>query len=79
MDGYNPADDHQLDDGIKLYVATLRSAGIETFESCEGGPGHCYAEPTVRSEEIAAKGTRSSPRCSRTAWPFPTSKGVVHR
>ena len=23
-------------------------AGIETFESCPGGPGHAYAEPTVR-------------------------------
>jgi hypothetical protein len=21
--------------------------GIETFESCEGGPGHAYPEPTI--------------------------------
>ncbi len=26
----------------------LREAGIETWESCEGGEGHCFPEPTVR-------------------------------
>ncbi len=29
-----------LDPGIADYVIALREAGIETFESCEGGPGH---------------------------------------
>jgi hypothetical protein len=29
-------------------VEDLRAGGIETFESCEGGPGHCYLEPAVR-------------------------------
>jgi len=37
-----------LDKGIKRAVQILVSAGIETFESCEGGAGHSYAEPTVR-------------------------------
>jgi hypothetical protein len=38
----------ELDPGIGPYVDVLRAAGIETFESCEGGDGHAYAEPTVR-------------------------------
>jgi hypothetical protein len=25
----------------------LRAGGVETFESCEGGEGHAYPEPTV--------------------------------
>jgi hypothetical protein len=37
-----------LDPGIAPVVMTLRRGGIETFESCQGGPGHAYPEPTVR-------------------------------
>jgi len=40
--------DPPLDPGIELMVETLREYGVETFESCEGGPGHSYPEPTVR-------------------------------
>ena len=36
-----------LDKGIKKYVEILRSEGIETYESCEGGAGHAYFEPTI--------------------------------
>jgi len=40
----------ELDPGVAPYVDALREAGVETFESCEGGRerGHCYPEPTVR-------------------------------
>jgi len=37
----------RLDSGIRETVRILRENGIETTESCEGMPGHCYAEPTV--------------------------------
>lgn len=37
----------ELDRGIARAVEILRAAGIETYESCEGGPGHAYPEPTV--------------------------------
>jgi hypothetical protein len=37
-----------LDPGIERIVRTLMDAGVETFESCEGGPGHAFTEPTVR-------------------------------
>jgi len=37
-----------LDAGIERYVRVLVAAGVETFESCEGGDGHCSPEPFVR-------------------------------
>lgn len=36
-----------LDPGVAGYVRILRDAGVETFESCEGGLGHALPEPTV--------------------------------
>ena len=40
--------EQSLDPRIAKIVMILRKSGIETFESCEGGPGHSYLEPTVR-------------------------------
>ena len=37
-----------MDAGILPVVDLLRKNGIGTFESCEGGPGHAFLEPTVR-------------------------------
>lgn len=37
-----------LDSGIREAVLIFRENGIETIESCEGGTGHAYPEPTVR-------------------------------
>lgn len=37
-----------IDPGITEAVDILRNAGIETFDSCEGGPGHALPEPTIR-------------------------------
>lgn len=37
-----------LDEGIRAAVEILNNHGFKTFESCQGGEGHCYAEPTVR-------------------------------
>jgi hypothetical protein len=37
-----------LDPLIASTVRVLMENGVETFESCQGGPGHCYPEPTVR-------------------------------
>jgi hypothetical protein len=51
--------DPPLDDGIALAVAALQGAGVETFESCEGGEGHCYPEPTVRFHGDAGEGFRA--------------------
>lgn len=40
--------DLPLDDGIAGAVELLRGVGIATVESCEGGIGHCFPEPTIR-------------------------------
>lgn len=45
-----------LDQGIARGVEILVGAGIETYESCEGGEGHSYAEPTIRFHGDRAKG-----------------------
>jgi hypothetical protein len=37
-----------IDAGIARAVRILQENGIETFESCEGGEGHAFPEPTVR-------------------------------
>lgn len=37
-----------LDPGIRDVVRLLLANGVETFESCEGGAGHAFHEPTVR-------------------------------
>lgn len=37
----------QLDSGICFPVKVLHAYGIETCQSCEGGSGHSYPEPTV--------------------------------
>lgn len=37
----------KLDRGIRRIVEILVENGIETFESCQGGRGHAYPEPTV--------------------------------
>ena len=51
--------DLPLDAGIRSYVLALRAGGIETFESCEGGPGHAFTEPTVRFHGDRAEGFRA--------------------
>lgn len=51
--------DSPLDPGIAQAVFALCEAGVETFESCEGGEGHAYPEPTVRFHGNQAEGFRA--------------------
>jgi hypothetical protein len=48
-----------LDEGICNQVLLLIENGIETVESCQGGEGHAYAEPTVRFAGERAEGFRA--------------------
>ena len=48
-----------MDAGIAQYVDVLDAAGIETFESCQGGDGHCYPEPTIRFAGQRGEGFRA--------------------
>lgn len=48
-----------LDKGIYLAVKLLRETGIETFESCQGGSGHIFSEPTVRFHGDQSEGWKA--------------------
>jgi hypothetical protein len=48
-----------LDAGIEKAVRILNEAGIETYESCEGGSGHAYPEPTIRFHGERGEGFRA--------------------
>ena len=54
-----PQGELQLDPGIRRYVLLLRSEGVETFESCQAGIGHCFLEPTVRFHGNSVEGYRA--------------------
>jgi hypothetical protein len=51
--------DHIIDPGIVRAVRALQAAGVETFESCQGGAGHAFPEPTVRFHGGHAEGFRA--------------------
>lgn len=59
MNTPDPTLDHELDAGIAEIVQVLRAGGVETFESCEGGPGHSFPEPTVRFHGDRSEGYRA--------------------
>ena len=48
-----------LDEGISKQVFALRDVGVETFESCQGGEGHAFLEPTVRFHGGRGEGLRA--------------------
>jgi len=48
LEAFAPDIDMELDPGIRRAVLILRRAGIETCESCEGGVGHAFPDPTIR-------------------------------
>ena len=52
-----------LDPGIRKAVERLQAEGIETFESCEGGTGHSFPEPTVRFYGTPEAGWRAVGIC----------------
>ncbi len=51
--------DPPLDEGIRDAVTALVKKNVETFESCEGGQGHAYPEPTVRFHGSRSEGFRA--------------------
>src|SRR5947208_11759384 len=59
LEQFAPATDLELDAGIRRAVLILRAAGVETFESCEGGIGHAFPDPTVKFQGSAWAGYRA--------------------
>lgn len=51
--------ERELDPRIAPYVEVLREHGVETFESCESGPGHAFPEPTIRFHGQRPEGFRA--------------------
>lgn len=64
-----PAADSPLDPGVAPYVLALGAEGVDTFESCEGGQGHAYPEPTVRFHGDRAEGFRALAVAQRSGLP----------
>ncbi len=60
---YRDEDYPTIDAGIRRAVQVLMDAGIETFESCEGGPGHAYPVPTIRFHGYPEAGWRALGVC----------------
>src|SRR2546430_11989996 len=52
-----------LDLGIVRGVLLLNEFQIETFESCEGGPGHAMPQPTIRFHGTPEAGWRALSVC----------------
>ena len=48
-----------IDAGIRHEVQVLWENGVETTESCEGGAGHAFYEPTVRFRGDKAEGFKA--------------------
>lgn len=59
LEAFAPATDLDLDPGIRQAVLTLRREGVETFESCEGGAGHAFPDPTIKFHGSSWAGYRA--------------------
>jgi hypothetical protein len=49
----------KVDSGIRREVQVLRDNGIDTTESCQGGNGHSFSEPTVRFNRTRDEGFKA--------------------
>jgi hypothetical protein len=59
-----------IDPGIVKAVKHLQAGRIETFESCEGGPGHAFPEPTVRFYGTPEAGWHAVAICLASGMPI---------
>jgi hypothetical protein len=66
----------KLDPGICHAVERLRAGGIETFESCQGGPGHAFREPTIRFHGTPEAGWRAVALCLAYGLPITALRRV---
>lgn len=65
-----------LDPGIARAVEVLRSNGVHTFESCQGGEGHSFCWPTVKLYGTMAEGWRALAICKDHGLPVRTLERV---
>lgn len=70
-----PHDDRdKMDEQIAPYVEILIEGGIETYESCQGGAGHSYPEPTIRFHGDRSEGFRALAIAIQRRWPVQAVK-----
>jgi hypothetical protein len=65
-----------LDEWIAPAVMALRHAGIATEESCDGGLGHAFPEPTIRFGGDYAEALRAVSIAIREGLPVYTLRHV---
>lgn len=58
-DAAAPDGERGIDPGIAHEVRILQAGGVETTESCQGGQGHSFPEPTVRFHGGQSEGPRA--------------------
>jgi hypothetical protein len=68
--------DPPLDPGIREYVERLNEEGVETFESCQGGAGHAYPEPTIRFHGDRVEGFRALSTALRSGMPVASLRRI---
>ncbi|MGV9005348.1 MAG: hypothetical protein ACOH1H_01280 [Brevundimonas sp.] len=66
---YDSGDDVDMDPRIKPMVDALLVEGVETFESCQGGEGHAFPEPTIRLHGDRSEGLRALAIAQRKGLP----------
>lgn len=74
----SPRDPGVIDAGIRQAVKRLQENGIETFESCEGGLGHAYPEPTVAFHGTPQAGWHALGVCLTYGLPIQSLRRVWH-
>jgi hypothetical protein len=65
-----------LDRGIARAVDVLWEKNIETCESCEGGPGHAFPEPTIVFHGTPEAGWRAVGVCLSHGFPIKSLRRV---
>ena len=65
-----------LDPWIKPFVLRLIEEGVETYESCDGGPDHSFPEPTIRFHGPLAEGYRVMWIALALGWPVNSVRRV---
>jgi uncharacterized membrane protein len=67
----------KLDRGIRFAVRVLHAHGFETCQSCQGGKGHPYAEPSVDLPLNSTDGVVFGALCALSAHGLPVSSIAI--
>ncbi len=59
IEGYKTIEDNNIDKNVAPIVNILRQNGVETFESCDGSPGHVFHDLTVRFHGGSSEGLKA--------------------